>query len=378
MEAPLTGSIVLSVGHTLPGLYCLALLRDLGAEVVRVERPARDGQTPYAGLRARFPTRSLTAGTHSVALDLRADAGRAVFERLARQAAAVLEGFRPGVAARLAIDHARLGREHPALVYASVSGYGQTGPASGRVGHDVNYLADTGVLGLANPLGLPGTTFADGLAGLAAAVNVVAAIGAAARTGRGQYLDLAIVDGPLFLMATELEALWASGVARTAGDTHLTGRHPWYAIHRTRDGGAVALGAVEPAFHGTLCGAIGRPDLATKQNADGTEREEAWAAFRAFFADRTRDEAMAALGDADACASPVLSMREVSGSLLMDRATREIPAGEKIVRSPIRLPLPEPSDERHGARVLTRFGFTDAEIEALGRAGVLGGGGSTA
>ena len=105
--APLAGTVVLSVGHTLPGLYCLALLRDLGAEVVRVERRARGGgEAKYAGLATGFPTRSLTAGTHSLALDLKSDAGRAVFQRLARAAAAVVEGFRPGVAARLGIDYA--------------------------------------------------------------------------------------------------------------------------------------------------------------------------------------------------------------------------------------------------------------------------------
>jgi alpha-methylacyl-CoA racemase len=370
-DAALAGSVVLSVGHTLPGLYCLAMLRDLGAEVVRVERPSRVGENPYAGLRTPFPTRSLTAGTHSVGLDLKADAGRAAFERLAGEAAVVVESFRPGVAARLGIDHARLVRDHEALVYASLSGYGQHGPASQRVGHDVNYLAETGVLGLANPTGLPGTTFADGLAGVSAALNIVAALHAAARSGRGQHLDLAIVDGPLFLMATELEALWTTGVSRTSGDTHLTGRYPWYAVHETRDGGAVAVGAVEPPFHAALCRAVGHPELATRQYG---EEPEAWDAFRGFFAGRTRDEAMAALGAADTCASPVLSTREVAESALMERATRPIStAGEKVVRSPVRHPLPELAEERRGPGVLARFGFTDAEIEPLLRAGVLDG-----
>ena len=363
-DAPLAGTVVLSVGHTLPGLYCLALLRDLGAEVVRVERLARGGEAKYAGLATGFPTRSLTAGTHSVALDLKSDAGSKAFQRLARAAAAVVEGFRPGVAARLGIDYAHLCRDHEALVYASLSGYGQEGPASQRVGHDVNYLAETGVLGLANPAGLPGTTFADGLAGLAAALNLVAALQVAGRSGRGQRLDLAIVDGPLFLMATELESFWRSGSARGPGDSHLTGRHPWYAVHETADGGAVAVGAVEPDFHAALCRAIGHPELAARQLAEGEEREQAWAAFRRFFAGRTRDQAMAALGAADACASPVLSTQEVAESVLMERATRAgSERGEKLVRSPVRLPLPALPEERHGAQVLARFGFTRAEIE---------------
>ena len=119
---------------------------------------------------------------------------------------------------------------------------------SQRSGHDVNYLAETGVLGLANPPGLPGVTVADGLAGVSAALNVVAALHAASRSGQGQYLDLAIVDGPLFMMATEFEYFWRTGHARRAGDTHLTGRHPWYNVHATADGGAIAVGAVEPSF----------------------------------------------------------------------------------------------------------------------------------
>jgi alpha-methylacyl-CoA racemase len=371
-QAPLAGSVVLSVGHTLPGLHCLAALRDLGAEVVRVERVERGGESPYAAFAAQFPTRSLTAGTHSVGLDLKQAAGRAAFERLARAAGAVVEGFRPGVAARLGIDYASLCRDHEALVYAALSGYGQQGPASQRVGHDLNYLAETGVLGLANPLGLPGATFADGLAGLAAALNVVAALHAAARSGRGQFLDLAIVDGPLFLMATELEAFWRSGSARGPGDSHLTGRHPWYAVHRTRDGGGVALGAVEPSFHAALCRAIGHPELGARQLAEGEERERAWAAFRAFFAAHTRDEALALLGGADACASPVLSTPEVAESALLERAAREGGApGEKLVRSPVRLPLSALPEERRGAPVLARFGFSRAEIAELARAGAL-------
>lgn len=363
--APLAGMLILSVGHTLPGLYCLALLRDLGAEVVRVERPARDGPSQYAGVAADFPVRSLRAGTDSVALDLKSEAGCAAFRRLARAASAVLEGFRPGVAARLGIDYASLCREHEALVYASVSGYGQEGPESQRVGHDVNYLAETGVLGLANPVGLPGATFADGFAGLAAALNVLAALHAAARGGRGQYLDLAIVDGPLFLMATELENFWRTRSARGPGESHLTGRYPWYGVHATSDGGAVAVGAVEPGFYRALCHAVGHPELAAHQLAEGEEGERARTVFRRFFASRTRDEAIAALGGADVCASPVRSTREVTESALMQRAAREGERAEKLVRTPVRLPLPALSEERQGAQVLARFGFTPAEIDGL-------------
>ncbi len=373
-EPPLAGSVVLSVGHTLPGLFCLAMLRDLGAEVVRIERAAQAASSAYAPLAGAFPVRSLRAGTHSLALDLKADAGRAIFQRLSRKAAAVLEGFRPGVAQRLGIDYTNLCKDHAALVYASISGYGQEGPASQRIGHDVNYLAETGVLGLANPTGLPGVTFADGLAGTSAALNLVAALHAAARSGRGQHLDLAIVDGPLFLMETELESFWRTGVSRGPGDTHLTGRFPWYAVHETADGGGVAVGAVEPGFHSALCNALGHPELAERQYAEGAELERTRIAIGEAFATRARDEAMALFAGVDACASPVLSTEEVAGSALMRRVTREGSAQtERLVRSPVRLPLAPLMPERRDADVLARFAFTQAEIEELARSGALSG-----
>jgi alpha-methylacyl-CoA racemase len=369
---PLAGHAVLSVGHTLPGHYCLALLRDLGAEVVRIERAPRVGASPYAQLSGGFPVRSLTAGTHELALDLKSEAGLATFRRLAREASAVIEGFRPGVAERLGLDYTSLCRDHAALVYASLSGYGQQGPASRRVGHDVNYLAETGVLSLGNPMGLPGVTFADGLAGVSAALNLVAALHAASRSGQGQQLDLAIVDGPLFLMASELEHFWQTGASRGAGATHLTGRHPWYAVHATADGGAVAVGAVEPAFHHALCTRLGHPDLAERQHAAGEELERSRTVVGESFATRTRDEAVALFDGVDACVSPVLGTAEVAGSPLMQRATRERgPDAGPLVRTPIRLPLPPLAQERRGAELLARFGFARDEVEALERSGAI-------
>lgn len=373
-QAPLDGTRVLSVGHTLPGMYCAAMLRDLGAEVVRIERVARGGETPgpYAGLLARFPMRSVNAGTSECRLDLRDPRGREVFLRLAERADAVLEGFRPGVAARLGIDYAVLSRSRPALVYAAISGYGQEGPHAQRVGHDLNYLAETGVLGLANPVGLPGTTFADGLAGVSGALNVVAALAQAARTGRGQFLDLAIVDGPLFLLASELEHFWQTGEARAAGDTHLTGRYPWYAVHRDADGGAVAVGAVESHFHTALVTRLGHPELAARQYAEGEERERAHALVADGLRKRSRAQIERELGGADACVSPVASIAEVAASPLAARAVCTDPGGEQRVRTPVRLTPAALPAELGSARVLDGAGFTADEIRALAAAGVIG------
>lgn len=375
MSAPALGGVrVLSVGHTLPGLYCMALLRDLGAEVIRVERIAGSGAgSPYAAVAGAFPTRSLSAGTHRLELDLKSGRGREVYLRLAERARVVLEGFRPGVAARLGIDYAALAAQQPALVYAALSGYGQEGPLRERAAHDVNYLAETGALGLGQPPGLPGAPFADGLAGLGAALNVVAAVHAASRSGAGQLLDLAIVDGPLFLLAPELEHHARSGESRGPGDTHMSGRFPWYALHETGDGERVAVGAVEPAFYAALCRGLGLSEWAGRQHATGPELEASREAFARAFASKPREEILARFAGEDACVSPLRSIAEVADSPLAQRAWRDGAAGEKLVRSPVRLAPAPLAVERSGPALLESLGFAAREVDALRRDGIVGG-----
>jgi crotonobetainyl-CoA:carnitine CoA-transferase CaiB-like acyl-CoA transferase len=363
------------VGHTLPGLYCLALLRDLGAGVLRIERATRPGgEAAYAGLAGAFPTRSLTAGTDTLALDLAEARGRDVFLRLVERAQVVVEGFRPGVAARLGIDYAALARRRPGIVYAAVSGYGQSGPGCERAGHDINYLAETGVLALTPPAGPPGVAFADGLAGLSAALNVVGALLARTRGGPGCFLDLAIVDGPLFLMAAEIERYLTTGESRRWGDSHLTGRHPWYGIHTTRDGRRVAVGAVESHLHAALCRALGLSDWADRQFPVREGLDQSHRAFADAIGALDRVELLARLEAADVCVSAVAEVSEVAASELAERrALRREPGGERLVRSPVRLDGKPLRPERSGAAVLESAGFGAAEIAALVEAGVVAG-----
>jgi alpha-methylacyl-CoA racemase len=376
---PLAGSRVLSLGHTLPGLYCIAMLRDLGAEVVRIERLARAGADPgpYAALDGKFPMRSLRAGTSECRVDLRSPAGRDAYLRLAARADAVLEGFRPGVAARLGIDYAVLARERASLVYAAISGYGQEGPLAQRVGHDINYLAETGALALANPPGLLGATFADGMAGLAGALNVVAGLMQARATGQGRFLDLAIVDSPLFLLASEFEHYWKTGESRGAGDTHLAGRYPWYALHATRDGGQVAVGAVEPHFHAALCEKLGLSDLAQQQFSEGARRDSAQERVSKAFSTQSGDELDALFAGTDACVSRVRSIAEVATSELglraEQRAAGDSARVERLVRSPVRFGDAPLARERGTRAVLADAGFSSDEIARLSEARAIGG-----
>jgi alpha-methylacyl-CoA racemase len=174
-------------------------------------------------------------------------------------------------------------------------------------------------------------------------------------------------------MASEFEHFWRSGRSRGPGDTHLTGRYPWYAVHETKDGGAMAVGAVEPAFHAALCRQLGHSELAAAQFPEGAELERTREAFAAAFSSQTRREAEASFEGEDTCVSPVLSTAEVAASPLMQRALRGASeAGEKLVRSPVRLTPAKLADERSGGALLARFGFSSEEIEALGQSGAMG------
>ena len=361
----LDGVRVLSVGHTLPGLYCLAALRDLGADVTRIERPA-SAHARFAAVAGGFPVRSLHEGTSRCALDLKDARGAAAFRRMAATADVVLEGLRPGAAARLGIDHATLEAANPRLVHVAISGYGQDGPWRQRAGHDVNYLAVTGALGLAGEKdrapALAGITWADGLAGISAALNVVAALHARTRDGEGRGIDLAITDAPLFLLGSEIEHARATGAARSRGDTHLGGAFPWYGVFETADGRWVAVGAVEAPFYENLCRLLELPELVGRQNDPSTR-----SAFAAAFRRRTREEWTALAADQDVCVTPVLATDE---ALATPPAARAID-GDGLVRSPVRLAPAPRRPGRSTDAVLTAFGFGADEIRALRDCGVI-------
>ncbi len=369
----LAGVRMLSVGHTLPTMYCIPALRDLGADVTLVEAP---DAARYASLAGLFPTRSLLAGAARCQVNLRDARGRDAYLRMAQQADVILEGFRPGTSARLGIDYDTVKGANPDVIYAAISGYGQTGPARERVGHDLNYLAASGVLHLTGapqgPPAIPGVPFADGLAGLSAALNVVAALWRRAQTGAGCYLDIAIADGPAFLMAMEYDYFWNTDHNRQRGDTHLSGGYPWYQIFETADGRYLSIAAVEPQFYARLCEVLGHPDLANRQFADGTERQALFETFAAIFKSKSCDEWMGLLGSEDVCVAPVLTPGEAAHALLQHKdgmSAEEDP----LVPSPVRLEVAPTARPRGTVDTLASFGFTEQEIRTLQEHGSIAG-----
>ena len=306
MGGPLAGVTVLDLSVVGPGARCARVLADYGADVVKVSAPGRQSIADLA-----FHAYAGHRGMRRVQVDLRSDAGKATFLRLAADADVVLESFRPGVVDRLGVGYEAIRAVQPTIVYCSTSGYGQTGPASQRAGHDIDYLAVGGYLHTSGrtPAGappLPGATVADIAAGgLHAAVAILAAL----VKGEGAYLDVAVADGVAWMMSLYVDEYLATGEMPGPGHNILTGRYACYGIYAARSG-HLAVGAIEPGFWANLCRLLGREDLIPLQTDD--ERQDfVRAALAEVFATKDRDEWTALLADADTCVAPVLDIAEM-------------------------------------------------------------------
>jgi alpha-methylacyl-CoA racemase len=303
---PLAGVRVVELAGIGPGPFCAMLLADLGADVLRVDRPAAS--------RPGWPT-VLARGRRSVAVDLKHPDGAGVVLDLVAAADALVEGFRPGVAERLGIGPDACLARNPRLVYGRVTGWGQQGPWRLAAGHDIDYVALAGAL---HPIGQAGgppvpplNLLGDfGGGGMLLALGVVAALLEAGRSGTGQVVDAAMVDGAA-LLTTQFHELLAAGLWREErGANLLDGGAPFYGVYETADGRHLAVGALEPQFWAELLRRLGLDagDLPAQLDRDG------WPLLRArlaaLFRTRTRDEWSELLAGTDACVTPVLGLAE--------------------------------------------------------------------
>jgi alpha-methylacyl-CoA racemase len=316
MSGPLSGVRVLDLSRLAPGPYCSLLLGELGAEV-----------TVVRGGRGSAPIASLARGKRVVTLDLRDPLGRSALARLARDADVLIEGFRPGVAARLGAGYEELARVNPRLVYCSLTGYGQRGPRSGEAGHDINYLAVSGVLGALGPPDgdpvPPLNLVADfGAGGTAAAFAIAAALFARERTGRGRYLDVSMVDGCRKMMAFHRPA-WGTAAMPARGADVLGGRAPSYRTYRCRDGRYVAVGALERRSFEALWRTLGFADDAPDQD-DSSTWETTARRLEAAFAAEDRDAWARLFAGVDACVTPVLALDEMDDDFTASDDSREV------------------------------------------------------
>ena len=307
---PLSGVKIIELAGIGPGPYACMLLADLGAEVLRLERGDIDATSE--------PTwEILNRGRASVALDLKTHAGRDLVLELCEQADVLIEGFRPGVAERLGVGPDACQARNPRLVYGRMTGYGQSGPLAQRAGHDINYVAVSGALwpiGRAGeppvaPLNLVGD-FGGG--SLFLVMGVLAALIEASRSGQGQVVDAAMVDGSASLTAMLHSFLNAGFWNEERGANILDSGAPFYDVYETSDGGFVSVGAIEAKFYAALLEGLALSAEELPAQFDRARWPDVKRRFATIFLSKTRDEWTAIFENVDACVTPVLSPREAT------------------------------------------------------------------
>ncbi len=376
-QMALGGIKVLDVSTTYPGPYCSLLLGDMGAEVVMVEAPGR-GDPMRRISEAIF--KSVNRNKRSIVLNLKSDAGRTAFQDLARWADVVIEGFRPGVAARLGIDFASLSEINPALIYCSLTGYGQDGPYRSWVGHDLNYV---GVSGAASVGGDPdgpddwSTTVpvADIAGGLFAANAILSALIWRGSSGRGQFLDVSLTDAMVAMSSLRIVDYFARGRPSKAELIAKGGMGIFYA----RDGKGLTVAALEDRFFRRLCEGIGRPALADHPSyADRPGRNRHWKELNASIAEallaRDRDDWIAALAEADIPCAPLNQIADLpddpqlrTRSMLHQNADQSVDVAfpVKLTETPWAKRRDAPRLGQHTEDVMRAIGYDDDRIAEL-------------
>ncbi|MER6167713.1 CaiB/BaiF CoA transferase family protein [Streptomyces violaceorubidus] len=308
---PLDGVRVVELAGIGPGPFAAMLLGDLGADVVRVDRPTPG---PLAGDPAHDVT---NRNKRSVVVDLKAPGGPDTVQALAARADILVEGYRPGVAERLGVGPEECMAANSALVYGRMTGWGQRGPLASLAGHDIGYIATAGALSLIGaadgPPAVPANLLGDYAGGsLYLTTGVLAALLTARTTGRGQVVDAAIVDGTAHLTALFWGMLAAGTWREARGSNLLDGGCPYYRVYETGDGGWMAVGALEPRFYTTFVALLGLDDEDLPDRADPRNWPALQARFTARFKTASREEWTAVFEGTDACVAPVLSLREAA------------------------------------------------------------------
>ena len=389
---PLSGIRVLDLTRLLPGPVCTLHLADLGADVIKIEDT---GAGDYARTLGAKPGKTapvfaaINRNKRAMRLDLKNREGVEVFLRLVRDAAAVVEGFRPGVVDRLGVGYAACCEINPRIVYCAISGYGQTGPYRDRAGHDVNYCSyagftdQVGIAG-ADPA-IPNLQVADILGGaVVPAMGILAALLDAQRSGKGRYVDVAMTEGVLAHNLQALAAVASNGNVRPRGADFLSGREPCYSVYRTADGRHMAVGALERKFWERVCDVLQRPDLKACHWEIRTEpgaRDAQWGKEQtgALFVSRPQAYWVEKFAGEDCCVSPVLTLEEsfddpqilARGMVLRDAGTLQFAPPLKMSEYDFAVERPAPDAGQHTDEILQEAGYSGAEIEGLRTSGVV-------
>lgn len=371
--APLAGVRVLDLTRLLPGPLATQHLADLGADVVKIEDT---GHGDYANPAVRA---LVNRNKRGLCLDLKQPAGRDTLLRLARNADALVEGFRPGVMDRLGLSYDTLAAANPRIVLCSISGWGQTGPLRDLPGHDLNYAALTGVADQMG--GLSNLPVADLLGGtMSAVMGLLAALFDAARSGRGRHVDVSIADGVLAHAVLPLAALHQHGEVPLTGQGTLTGGLACYGLYATADGRQLAVGALERKFWDALCERIQRPDLAALHRSGQAATEaQLRGELQRVFASQPLAHWVALFDGSQACVSPVLRLDETlahphfqARGMAADGTPPQLGPAVRMSGFDAAVPRPAPARGEHSDALLAEAGLDGPAIAALRAAGALG------
>jgi alpha-methylacyl-CoA racemase len=399
----LEGVRILDLSMLVPGAFCTMLLADLGAEVLKIEAPGITelGRSPGA---LRDEEKRKTAAYYapdrnkrSIVVNLKSEAGREVFYRLSQRADVVVEGFRPGVAKRLQIDYETISKLNPQIIYCSLSGYGQDGPYHTFPGHDINYIAMAGVLGLIGSSGgfpaIPLNLLADFAgAALYGALGISVALVARNRTGKGQYVDMAYMDGAISLMTWFNCGYFLDGSMLRRGESWLHGAYPYYGVYETKDGKHITIGCLEPHFWENLCRLLGKEEyvpyhFALEHNfrkPEGQKWDEIRSSLRQIFLTKTRDEWFELLIRNDVPAGKVYAPDEVfSDPQVLHRQMvvevehptlgkiKQVGIAPKLSNTPGKVRSLAPLPGEHTDEVLRELGYKQKDIGNLRQEGAV-------
>jgi crotonobetainyl-CoA:carnitine CoA-transferase CaiB-like acyl-CoA transferase len=383
----LEGVRVLDLTRLLPGGYCTQLLADLGADVIKIEEPGRGDYIRWSPpMIGNYSAAHwvLNRNKRSVTLNLKHERGKSLLLDLCKQADVFVEGFRPGVMTKLGLGYEDVSEVNPAIVYCSISGYGQSGPYEKRAGHDINYVGYAGVLGFTGtPDGtpvVPAVQIGDlGGGGLLPAVGILAALYRARIEGKGEYLDIAMMDGVVSWLSIHAAKYFGGGGEPTWGSEVLNGSVPCYNLYKCADGKWLTVGALEPQFWKAFCEAVGREDLIASQF-----KRDAISEVQAIIEKKPREEWLEVFAEYDACVGPVSGVAEALEDPQVRHREMVVvhrhPSGKEVpnIGSPLKTKQhsisdfkPAPELGEHNAEVLAEIGVSSSDLEALRDEGVI-------